>query len=141
VSRQLDDVLMPQRFGAVLLGLFSVIALGVAAIGIYSVCAYAVVQRTPELGVRIALGAQRGDVLRSVFRRVAPAALAGMVAGLLAAGAATRVLEPFLFGVTSRDATAYAGAAIAICVAALAAAWGPARRATRIDPIRAIRAE
>lgn len=141
VSRQLDEVLMPQRFGAVLLGVFSLIALGVAAIGIYSVCAYTVVQRTPELGVRIALGAQRRDVMKSVFQRVAPAVLGGMVSGLLVAGAAATVLEPFLFGVTSRDALAYTGAAVAIAIAGLAAAWAPARRASGIDPVRAMRAE
>lgn len=141
VSTQLDAVLMPQRFGTLLLGIFSIVALCVAAVGIYGVSSYSVTQRIPELGIRIALGAQRGDVLRSVLRRTAPAALLGIASGIAIAALTTRWLDPFLFGITPRDWIAFGGASLALGIVAMLASWVPARRATRIDPLAAIRAE
>jgi len=141
VETQLATVLMPQRFGTMLFGVFAFIALCVAALGIYAVSAYTVVQRTHELGIRIALGAQRGDVLRAVMSRTMLAAAVGVVAGLATALAAARFASPFLYEVKADDSLSYLAAALALGVTAMAASLVPARRAARVNPIVALQTD
>jgi putative ABC transport system permease protein len=128
-------------FQARLLATFSVLALILAAIGIYGVLAYSVTERTHEIGIRVALGAQARDVSRMVLRRTLFLSIPGVALGVAGALAITRVLDRLLFGVKPNDpATIVAVAALLACVA-LVAAVVPARRATRVDPMVALRAE
>ena len=129
------------RFYAALLGLFAVIAGLLAAIGIYGVLAYAVVQRTQEIGVRMALGAGRADVIRLVVRQGAWLTLVGLALGLGGAAGLSRWLEGLLFGLTPLDPETYGVVAVGFALVALAAALVPARRAARVDPIAALRVE
>ena len=127
------------RFYAVLLGVFSGVAGMLAAIGIYGVLAYAVVERTREIGIRIALGAQRRNVLRLVLREGATLTIAGIALGLAGAAAATRVLQSMLFGVAPLDPTTFAVVSAIFGAVATLASYMPARRATRVDPMVALR--
>ena len=129
------------RFYAVFAGCFAALALFLAAFGIYGLLSYAVSQRRQELGVRMALGAQRGDIVALVVRQGAALVVAGAVLGLLGAAAGSRVLESFLYGVATDDRLTLVGATLTLVAAALVACWLPARRATRIDPVRALRVE
>jgi putative ABC transport system permease protein len=129
------------RLYAVFLGIFACIGGALAVIGIYGVLAYAVSRRTRELGIRMALGAQRRDVLTLVFRQAAILTAAGLATGLAAAAVATRVLQGLLFGITPLDASVFAGVAAALSLTAMTAAFVPARRAVRVDPAVALRAE
>ena len=130
-----------QRFYAVLLGIFAGVAGMLAAIGIYGVLAYSVVQRTQEIGIRMALGAERGQVMALVMRRGVVLASIGIVAGLIGAFAAARYLQSMLFGVEPRDPATFATVAIGFAIVAGAAAYLPARRATRVDPMVALRVD
>lgn len=129
------------RFRMVLLVLFATAATLIATCGIYGLMAYAVAQRRRELGLRMALGAQRGDVLRLVLARAFRTVVIGLVAGLAGAAVVTRVLQRFLFGVTPTDPIAFTVVTLVLLAVGLLAAWLPARRATRIDPWDALRAE
>ncbi len=129
------------RFRMLLLGLFAMTATLIATCGIYGVMAYAVTQRRREIGVRMALGAERRDVLRLVLTRALRIVVAGLVVGLAGAAAVTRVLQRFLFGVTPTDPIAFAIVTLLLMAVGLTAAWLPARRATRIDPCAVLRAE
>ena len=129
------------RFRTLLLGAFAAIALLLAAIGIYGVIAYTVVQRTHEIGIRMALGAQRSHVLGMVMRRGAALALAGTALGFAGALILTRMLSSLLFGISTTDPATFAAASLGLLGVALAASFIPARRATRIDPILAVRYE
>jgi ABC-type antimicrobial peptide transport system permease subunit len=129
------------RFQARLLGSFAALALLLATVGIYGVLAYNVAQRTHEIGIHMALGAQSSDVLRMVLRRTLFLTGAGVVIGIAGALAVTRVLAKFLFGVTPTDPLTFAAVALTLVAAALLAGFVPARRATRVDPMVALRHE
>ena len=129
------------RFTMVLLTVFTLLALMLAAVGLYGVMSYSVAQRTREIGIRIALGAQHADVVRLVAWRAGAATMAGVAIGLVLTAAATKGLQQFLYGIAPLDYAAFGGATLALCVAAAFAAWLPARRATKIDPMTTIRAE
>jgi putative ABC transport system permease protein len=129
------------RLYATLLGVFSIVGLGLAVIGIYGVMTYSVAQRTREIGIRVALGASRTQVISLVLGQSAMLTVAGIVLGLSGAAILSRYLEGLLFGVTPLDPTTFAAATVLFALAALAAAYGPVRRATDVDPLVALRAE
>jgi putative ABC transport system permease protein len=141
MDQLLADSLSRSRFTMLLLGIFSAVALVLAAVGIYGLIAYSVTQRTQELGIRIALGAQRRDVLRLVLGQGARLTLLGVALGILAALAFSRLLASMLFDVSATDPLTYAGVAGLLAVVALLACFIPARRATRVDPMVALRYE
>jgi predicted lysophospholipase L1 biosynthesis ABC-type transport system permease subunit len=122
-----------------LLAFFSVLALILAAVGIYGVTAYAVAERRHEIGVRMALGARAGNVMRMVLRRTLALVVPGVVVGALGAFAATRVLSNLLFGVGATDPTTFVSVALLLAGVAIAATIGPARRAARVNPVDALK--
>jgi putative ABC transport system permease protein len=128
-----------QRFYAVMLGVFAGVSALLAAIGVYGVLAYAVAQRTQEIGVRMALGARAGQVLSLVMRRGLALTIAGVAAGLIVAAAAARSIESMLFGIAPFDPSAFAAVAIGFALVAAIASYFPARRATAVDPVVALR--
>jgi len=130
-----------RQFALTLIGAFSLAALSLAVVGIYGVMSHSVLQRTREIGVRMALGAQPQDVLRLILRDALGPTLTGLALGLAGAFAATRLLQHLLFGVTSTDPLTFALLPLVLATVALLACWTPAQRATRIDPIKALREE
>jgi putative ABC transport system permease protein len=138
VIRESESIRL-RRFVLILLGSFAAVALLLAAVGTYGVTACAVAERTRELGVRIALGATRPDVLGQVLRETLRLALAGVAIGSAAALALSRGLGAMLFGVSATDAATYVGVSLLLAAVVLLAAWLPALRATRVDPIAALR--
>lgn len=141
MDRILDDDVAGPRFRAVLLGLFSAVAVALAAIGVYGVIAQGVRSRTPEFGLRIALGAGPADVFRLVVGQGLRAPALGLAAGLAGAWAAGRLIESLLFSVTPHDPFVLAGAAAVVALACLLASGLPARQAARVDPARSLRDE
>jgi putative ABC transport system permease protein len=129
------------RMYAVLLGVFAGVGVALAATGIYGVMAFAVTARTREIGIRMALGAERGQVRRLVLRQSARLTVAGLILGFAGAVVTTKYLQAFLFGLTPLDPTTFIAVAVFFSSVAMLAAFGPARRATRIDPLIAIRHE
>lgn len=137
----LSDSVSPRRFSAVLIGAFAVLALVLAAVGIYGVMSYSVSQRTHEIGIRMALGAQRGDVQRMILGHSAKLTLLGVGLGLAGSFALVRFLTSLLFGVGAYDAVTFIGVSVLLTAVAMAAAYLPARRAVRVDPLVALRYE
>jgi putative ABC transport system permease protein len=138
---RIAESLKPQRFNTLLMSLFAALALTLAVIGLYGVLAYTVVQRTHEIGIRLALGAQTHDVLWLIVRQGLALTLVGVALGLGGAFALTRVLQNLLYGVSATDPATFAGIALLlICVACLAS-FIPARRAAKVDPLVALRHE
>jgi predicted permease len=135
------DSLAARRVSMIVLCVFAALALGLASLGIYGVLSYLVGQRTREIGIRMALGAKRGDVLRQILGESMKMTLAGILIGLLAALGLTRLMANLLFGVSATDPLTFAGVGIILASVALAACLVPARRAMRVDPIVALRYE
>jgi ABC-type antimicrobial peptide transport system permease subunit len=129
------------RFGAFLLGAFGAIALALAAVGIYGVVAYSVVQRQREIGIRLALGARRHSELRLVVGQMLGLAGVGIAIGLLGAVLASQLLGALLFDVSPMDPTTYGVLALALALVAAAASFFPARSASRLDPVTVLRVE
>jgi putative ABC transport system permease protein len=138
---RLDQQLAPRRFRTWLLTLFSIVALLLAAIGIYGVMYYTVAQRRQEIGIRIALGARPADVVRMVVGHGLLLAVMGLTLGLAGAFGIAKVMASLLFGVSAFDVPAFTAAATLLLASACLASWIPARRASSINPVRAINAE
>jgi ABC-type antimicrobial peptide transport system permease subunit len=143
--RTMDDVLSrsiaKQRFNMLLLSVFALIALLLAVVGIYSVMAYSVTQRTHEIGVRMALGADRTNVRTMVLREGLVRGLVGVVCGMCAASFLVRLLAGMLYGVSIWDPTVFLAVPALLVLLTAVAAWLPARRAARLDPVQALRFE
>jgi ABC-type antimicrobial peptide transport system permease subunit len=141
----MDDVVATsfaaRRLSMILLAAFAALALILSCVGIYGVISYLVSQRTHEMGLRLALGAQRSDVMRLVLVHGAKMALIGVAIGIVAALGLTRLMANQLFGITAHDPLTFAAVAILLMLVALLACYLPARRATRVDPIVALRYE
>ena len=136
-----NTTLHQERILAQLGGFFSLFALALACLGIYGVLSFAVVQRTREIGLRLALGAQRHDVLALVIGGGLKLALFGSVLGLAGALTATRLLTSLLYGVTATDPMTFVGVSLLLLTVAVLASYLPARHATRVDPMEALRYE
>ena len=137
----LTDSISPRRFSATLVGVFAVLAVVLAAVGIYGVMSYAVSQRTQEIGVRMALGAQLTSVRRMILGQTLKLTLIGVALGLAGALVVARFLTSLLFGVGVYDPLTFLGVAVLLVAVALAASYVPARRAMRVHPIVALRYE
>ncbi len=137
----LADSIAPRRLNLLLLASFAAAALGLALAGVYGVMSYSVAERTREIGVRIALGARRGQVIAMVAREAGAVAAAGIALGLATAWEATRAMTSLLYGVAPNDPGVFAAVALALGATALAACLGPALRASATDPAVALRAE
>jgi ABC-type antimicrobial peptide transport system permease subunit len=137
VSTYLSD----SRFYALLLGLFGLLSLLLAVGGVFGFLSYVVSQRTRELGLRVALGARQGDVVRLVLRQTLVLAGAGAACGVLAAAGLTRLLEGQLHGVEPIDPLSFGAVVLGLLGVSLVASWVPARRAARVDPMATLRAE
>jgi ABC-type antimicrobial peptide transport system permease subunit len=141
--RTMDDVIAQSvatpRLNMLLLAVFAALALALSAIGLYGVVAYSVAQRTQEIGVRIAIGAERLDVVRLILREAAVIAAAGVAVGILAALMLSNVMRSLLFGITPRDPVTFIACGAALLVVALVASAIPAVRATRVEPVSALR--
>ena len=136
-----DQAVSPRRLVLMLLGFFSVLATILASVGIYGVISYAVSQRTPELGIRLALGATVGGILWLVIKQGMKPVVLGLLIGLAAALALTRVVQSLLFGISATDPLTFTINAVLFFCVGLVACWLPARRAAQVDPITALRNE
>jgi putative ABC transport system permease protein len=141
MEQVMSKAVSQRRFAMVLLGVFAFIALALSAVGIYGVMAYSVSQRTHEIGIRMALGAQPGDVLRMIIKQGLILTFAGMAVGLAGAFLVTGFLSSLLFGVSARDPVTFAGITLLLSAVAFLACYIPARRATKVDPMIALRYE
>jgi putative ABC transport system permease protein len=140
-TQVLASSLKSRRFNLLLVGAFGSAALLLAVVGLYGVMAYAVTRRTSEFGIRMALGAPAGHIRSIVLKQGFMIATTGVAIGVLAALAMTRILRSFLFGLSATDPVTFAGAAALLIIVALLASYIPARRATKVDPVEALRCE
>jgi putative ABC transport system permease protein len=141
MEQVIADALWQARFNLQLIALFAGAALTLAAIGLYGVMSYSVAQRSHEVGLRMALGAQQGHVIRLVLKQGMKLVLLGVGIGLIASAALTRMMTTLLFGVSATDPKTFAVIALALVCVAMLACFVPAHRATRIDPMAALRCE
>ena len=141
LSAEFERHLAPARAASVLAGVLGLLALGLASVGMSGVFAYVVRERTREIGIRMALGARPGQVLRLVFGESARPAMAGLAAGVVAAAGLSRLVESHLYGVSGFDPAAYVAVCVALGGAGVVASWLPARRAIRVEPVKALRYE
>ena len=133
--------MLPAKVGAILLGIFGTLALGLAMLGLYGVMSYAVTRRTREIGIRVALGARRSDVLRLIVRQGMKLTFVGVFIGLLLGSGLTAVIATQLYGVSTADMVTLVGMSLTLTAVALLACWLPARRATKVHPMEALRYE
>lgn len=141
MDQVISDSFASRRFAMVLLGVFALIALSLASVGVYGVISYMAGQRTHEIGIRMVLGAQRRDVLKLVMGDAAQMTVGGVLVGLIAAAGLTRLIKSMLFGVSTTDPVTFAGVAILLTTVAFLACYLPTRRAMRVDPIESLRYE
>jgi predicted permease len=141
LAEQVNQSLIQERLVSILSGFFGLLALLLACVGLYGLMSYAVARRTHEIGIRVAVGAQRGDVVWMILRESMLLIIVGLVLGLLASFAATRLISSQLFGISPHDPLTIVGATLMLAAIALIASYLPARRATKIDPMVALRYE
>jgi len=141
MTERVSESLARRRFSTFLLGVFAVVALLLAVIGIYGVIAYSVTQRTQEIGIRMALGAEPSTILRMILRQSLVLVVAGIAIGLMAAFGLTRFMSSLLFGVGQTDLLTFALPPVLLLIVALLASLLPARRAGTVDPVTALRSE
>ena len=141
LAQHLSASLLPQRIAATLLGCFGILALILAALGIYSVIAYSVSQRTREIGIRVALGADRREVVKLIIRQGMTLVAIGGGIGLTAAGGVSHLIRNLLYGVSALDPITFIGVSVLLAGIALLACYLPARRAARVDPVVALRSD
>jgi ABC-type antimicrobial peptide transport system permease subunit len=141
MTEVIADSLATKRFAMVLLGIFAALATVLSSVGIYGVISYIAGQRTHEIGIRMALGARRGNVMRMVLGQAGKMALVGVVLGLAASIALTRLMSSMLFGVSTHDPLTFLGVTLLLLLVAMTACIVPALRATRVDPLVALRYE
>jgi putative ABC transport system permease protein len=141
LEKVVDDSVAPRRLNMLLMGLFGALAMLLSAVGIYGLLSHAVTQRTQEMGIRMALGAQVSDVLRLVLKQGMMLVVIGEIIGLLGASMLTQLIRGLLFGVTPNDVTTFVVVTAVLGVVALLACYFPARRATKVDPLIALRYE
>jgi ABC-type antimicrobial peptide transport system permease subunit len=140
LSDQVDGQLQTVRTNATQIAGFAVVGLLLAIMGLYGVLSYVVQQRTQEIGIRGVLGAGRGDILGMVLSQAMRLTLVGIATGLVAAGAAMRLMSGLLYGTPTNDLAVYASVSLIALLVALVASWVPARRAARVDPVIALKA-
>jgi putative ABC transport system permease protein len=141
VERALAETVAPRKYTLVLLGVFAFLAATLAVVGLYSVLAYLVAERTREIGIRIAIGANPARVRRMVLGQGLRFTLIGIAVGSILSLAAVRVLRAWMYEMSVYDAPTFAAVSLLLGIVALVASWLPARRASRVDPVQALRAE
>jgi ABC-type antimicrobial peptide transport system permease subunit len=141
LQQLVDKSVSPRRFVVLMLGAFAIFALVLASLGIYALISYSVGQRTQEIGIRMALGASARDVQTRIVLQTLRMAAAGMTIGVIGASLLTRSLSGLLFGISATDPATFVGMLAALAIVATLAGYVPARRASRIDPVVALRSE